>query len=82
MTGTADGKAAGSIPSVGIRRLDRLLRALYLATRVPARELDILFALGTTVSRGLWLVLGDPANDAVGPVTAAPTWALAGNCSP
>ncbi len=31
----------------------------------------ILFALGTTFTWGLWLVLGDLASDAVGPMTAA-----------
>ncbi|MEF8877085.1 MAG: EamA family transporter [Haloarculaceae archaeon] len=31
----------------------------------------ILFALGTTFTWGLWLVLADLASDAVGPVTAA-----------
>ncbi|MFC6943029.1 EamA family transporter [Salinirubellus sp. GCM10025818] len=33
----------------------------------------VLFALGTTFTWGLWLVLADLASDAVGPVTAAAT---------
>ena len=38
----------------------------------------ILFALGTTFTWGLWLVLADLASDAVGPVTAAAiTYAVA-----
>jgi uncharacterized membrane protein len=38
----------------------------------------VLFALGTTFTWGLWLVLADLASDAVGPVTAAAiTYAVA-----
>lgn len=38
----------------------------------------ILFALGTTFTWGVWLVLADRASDAVGPVTAAAvTYAVA-----